>query len=180
MIEKIYILCICHKIEKMESSSVFKQVLKHKGFFSYSDLYAFCYQWLKDEGYSVKENSYTEKVSGAKEILIEWTAEKAVTDYFQNVISLKWHILGMTDAEVERGGKKEKTNKGDLKMTFSAEMQRDYESRWEGKVFNKFLRGIYDKYIIRTTKEEYEGRLKDKAESFVEDTKSFLMLEGKR
>lgn len=164
-----------------ESKQVIKEVIKNKGFFNYSDLYAFCYNWLKDEGFGIAEKEYVEKVSGfGKEIMIEWEAGKKVTDYFQNKIKLKWHILGLQDAEVERDGKKEKTNKGDLKMTFSAEIVRDYEDRWETTKTWKFLRSIYEKYIIRTTVDEYEDRLNGTAESFVEDVKAYLMLEGRK
>jgi len=164
-----------------EKSNVFKQALKHKGYFSFRDLYIFCYDWLKDQGYKVAEEEYTEKLSShGKEVVIRWKAKKKISDYFRNIIEVKWHILGMTDVEVEREGKKEKANKGDLKLSFSADLERDYEKRWEDNPFWKFLRGIYDRYVIRTTIDEYEERLRSKAENYVEQIKSFLVLEGKK
>ncbi|MBC8435042.1 hypothetical protein H8D91_00895, partial [archaeon] len=97
------------------SSEVFKQKLKHKGFFGYSDLYNFCYNWFKDEDYKISEDEYTEKIAGnGKEILIRWKAKKKISDYVENEVSVDWHILGMTDAEVQIEGKKEKTNKGEV------------------------------------------------------------------
>jgi len=42
------------------------------------------------------------------------------------------------------------------------------------------LRGVYDKYIVRTTIDEYEDRLKDVVVEYSEQIKSFLRLEGKR
>ncbi len=161
-------------------SRVFEYTLKHKGFFNFSDLYNFCFQWLQDEGYSnLVEESYQEKITDiGKEIKIKWTAKKKVTDYFQNIIELNWHIIGLQDAEVERGGKKEKTNKGDLRLDFSADLEKDYEERWSDKPIWKFFRGVYDKYIIRTTIDEYEDRLASKTASFVSDVKAFLQLEG--
>lgn len=162
-----------------EENEIFKQVLKHKGFFNFSELYNFCFDWLGDEGFKIAEKSYTEKVSGGgKEIIIEWEAFKRVTDYIKFVISIDWHIRGMKDAEVEREGKKENTNKGDLKMTFRGIFVRDYEDKWEKKPLWKFMRGIYDKYIIRTTIDEYQGRLVGKVIGIVKETKSFLQLEG--
>lgn len=163
-----------------EKDQVFKQTVKFKGFFSYSDLYNFCYNWFKDNKYKLVENSYTEKLSGfGKEIAIDWGAKKKVSDYFKEEISIKWHILGMNDAEVMIGDKKEKTNKGDLKIVISADLVRDYEENWDKTPFYKALRGIYDKYIIRNTKDQYEGRLGDVANEFYEDLKAFLKLEGK-
>ena len=162
-------------------SEVFKEKLKHKGFFSYSDLYNFCYNWLKDEGFSVSEDEYTEKIAGnGKEIIIKWKATKKVSDYIKNEIKAEWHILGLTDAEVMIGEKKEKTNKGEVKITVAANLKKDYESKWDTSPTMRFLRDVYDRYIIRESVKKYEDRLEDKAQDFVEDTKSFLNLEGKR
>jgi len=163
-----------------EEKEVFAQTLKHKGFYNYSETYNFCYNWFKNEGYSLSEDEYTEKVSGAKEILIKWKAKKKVTDYFQQIIEVNWHILGQVDAEVEENGKKIKTNKGEVKLAIKAKLKRDYEETWDKQPYYKFLRGIYDKYIMRTTIDEYEDALADKAQKFVEETKAFLNLEGKR
>ena len=164
-----------------EGTAVFKQEVKYKGFFDYSKLYDFCYNWLVDENYEVFEDEYSEKLSGeAKEVKIRWTAKKKISDYFRNLIKIEWHIIGMEKVEVQQNGKRQKMNKGDLKIKVSADLERDYEKKWEDNPFLKFLRGIYDRYIIRTTAEEYEGRLKGEANEFVEQLKSFLVLEGKK
>ena len=163
-----------------EQNSVLKQVIKQKGYWNFSDLYNFCFDFLKDEGFSIKETQYTEKISAAgKEIIIEWEASKDVTDYFKNLIKVKWHILNMKDAEVERDGKKETTNKGEVKFTIEALLEKDPENVWEKRPFYKFMRSIYEKYIIRTTIDQYEDRLKDIIQRYIGEIKSFLQLEGR-
>jgi len=160
-----------------QKSKVLKQVIKQKGTWNYRDIYNFCFDWLKDNGYGTSENEYTEKISATgKEIQLDWEAKKEVSDYFRNIISVKWHIIGMTDVEAEKEGKKISTNKGELKITITAEMEKDYEKRWEDKPSWKFMRGVYDKYIIRTTIDEYESRLKDETLEFISQIKSFLQL----
>ena len=164
-----------------EEKIVFEQSVKQKGLFPYADLYNFCYNWFKNENYDLAEEEYTEKVSaGGKEIIIKWKAWRKITDYYKYVYEVKWHILGMADAEAEENGKKIKTNKGEVKIVVKAKVNRDYEETWDRVPFYKFLRGIYDMYIMRTTNEQYEDVLVGKAQSFVEDTKAFLNLEGKR
>jgi len=164
-----------------ELNSVLDEVVKHKSFFNYSDLYTFCYNWFKNEDYLLSEDEYIEKMSSAgKEVQIRWVAKKKVSDYYRNVITLKWHILTMTDVEVEENGKKIKTNKGDLKLTFKAELEKDWENSWDKHPFWKFMRGVYDRYVIRTTTDEYEVRLIEKAQTLIEDVKAFLNQEGKR
>ncbi len=163
-----------------EKSEVFNQVLKSKGFWNFTELYNFCFNWLVDEGYNVKEKEYVEKIGGAgKEINITWEAAKKVTDYFKNEVNVSWHILGMKDAEIEREGRKESTNKGEVKITIKGNLVRDQEDRWETKPFWKFMRGTYEKYVIRTTIDEYEDRLEGKMKSYVGDVKAFLQVEGR-
>lgn len=164
-----------------EKSPAFGEKLKHKGFFNFNELYNFCFMWLKDEGFTVFENEYSEKLTGGgKEIVIKWEARKKITDYFRNIIEIKWRIIGLQDAEVEIDGKKIKTNKGDLTMEINGLLEKDWEDRWEKNPTYKFFRAVYDNYIIRSTREEYEDRLTAKAVSYTENVKGFLNLEGRK
>ena len=159
------------------SSNVAKQTIKKKGYWNYSELYGFCFNWLKDNGYGVKESEYVEKLSDfGKEIQLKWEGGRRVTDYFKFVIKVEWHILGMTDAVIERDGKQEKTNKGEIKLSISADLVKDYEDNWDKKPMVKFMRGIYDKYIIRTTIDNYGDVLKDDFKEYISQVKSFLEL----
>ncbi len=158
-------------------SKVYDQKIKKVGFWNYKEFYNFCFNWFKSEGYSLAEKEYTEKnPEFGKEIQLKWEASKKVTDYFKNVISIDWHILGLNSAEIERAGKKEKTNKGEVKISLKAELIKDYEENWEKKVFVKMMRGIYDNYIMRRTNDLYEDDLKDDAKEFISQAKAFLEL----
>jgi hypothetical protein len=163
-----------------EKKRVFNQFVKHIGYWNFKKVYDFSFEWFKDEKYDIYEEKYDERLGEkGKEVIIKWKCEKKISDYFRNVIELKWHILNMEKVEIERDGEKEKTNKGEIKITITADLERDYEENWEKKASWKFLRGIYDKYIMRTTMDQYEERLGEKAASFFSQLKSYLQLEGK-
>lgn len=160
-----------------QKKQVYKAAIKQVGYWNYGDLYNMTFGWLKDHNYAVNEDAYTEKLSGAgKEIQISWVAQKKVTDYFLYEIKLDWHILTMKDAEVEIDGKKVKTNKGEVKITFKGSIVNDYESRWEDKPIWKFLRSVYEKYVIREAVDEYEDDLEDDVRDMIKDTKAFLRI----
>ena len=53
---------------------------------------------------------------------------------------------------------------------------KDYEKRWQDKPVHKFLRSMYEKYIIREAIEEYENDLKDDTKEMIKDTKAFLRI----
>ncbi len=156
---------------------IYGETLSQVGYWKYDEVYTFLFNWIKDNGYNLSEDMYKEKLSGGgKEVIIGWTAGKAITDYFKYQLVLDWHILGMKDAEVEIDGKKTKTNKGELEIRFKANIIKDYEERWEDKPIHKFMRGIYEKHIIRTTIDEYEDDLEDQAKELISDLKSFLRI----
>lgn len=156
---------------------VCKEKLTQVGYWDYSEVYTMLYNWLKDHGYNLTEPNYKEKLSGGgKEIIIKWEAKKMITDYFLYEIVLDWHILGMKDAEVEIDGKKVKTNKGELEIAFKGTVVKDYEKRWEDKPVHKFLRGVYENYVIRATIEEYEDDLEAQTKELISDLKAFLRI----
>ena len=160
-----------------QKNKVFSQTIKQKGYFNFKDLYSFCYDHFSDRGYGVSESEYSENIgTDGKEISIKWEASKKVTDYFKYSISVSFDVGGMKDVEVEQDGKKISTNKGSVKIKVSATLERDYEDTWEKKPFWKMMRGIYDKYIINTTADEYAGRLSGDGKGFIGEVKSFLQL----
>lgn len=164
----------------VEKDIVFSGKIKQSGIFDYKEFYRFCYQWLVDEGYKVIEKNYSEKITPTgKEVEIEWEAKRKITDYFRFVLKIKWRIIGMTTVEVEEGGKKIKMNKGMPEIRLYAILEKDYEHRWESNAFSKFLRGLYDRYVIRARIEQFEGKIFSEGDEFLAQAKSFLTLEGK-
>lgn len=175
--DNLYIIANPISKKMAQKKNVYTEKLTQVGYWNYDEVYKFLFNWLKDEGYGIAETAYKEKLSGGgKEILISWDAGKKVTDYFKRQILLEWHILGMKDAEVEIDGKKVSTNKGELEIKFVANLVKDYEARWEDKPLHKFMRGLYENYIIRTTVTEYEDNLEDECKALIADLKAFLRI----
>lgn len=166
----------------VEKDALFKSKVKHSGVFDFKETYRILFEWLIDQGYDVNEKSYKENIGagGAKEIEIEWEAARKVSDYFRFMITAKWKILGMTSVEVEIDGVKQKMNKGQFEIEIKSILEKDYEDRWSGKPFVKFLRTMYDKYLIKERTEQYEGKLIGEMDEFVAQCKAFLNLTGKR
>jgi hypothetical protein len=157
------------------SSEVLEETIKRKGYWHFMDLYEFCFSWLKNHEFLLKENLYSEKLdTGGKEIKIEWEAERTLSKYFKEEISLSWHILLLNDAEIEVDGKKIKTNKGELKIKISAELVSDYKDEWKNKAIQK----IYEKFIIKDIGEDYEDDLEHTTKEFISDLKTFLEVQG--
>ena len=162
-----------------EKDTIFAGKVRQAAIFDFKELYRFLYMWLIDENYFVVEKTYSEKITPAgKEVEIEWDAKKKISDYFRFNLRIKWRILGMTDVEVEDNGKKLKLNKGNVEIRTEGVLEKDYENRWEKNPFLKFLRSIYDRYVIRTRIDEYESKIHRESDEFLAQAKAFLALVG--
>jgi len=165
-----------------EKDTVFSSNIKYKGIFSFPDFYQFCYDWLKEEtGLEIAENKYEEKLDGeAKEIVVEWFGKKKLTDYFRFDIDVKFRIQRLTNIEINQGGTKIKTNQGTVKMAVKGILVRDYEGKFERSAFNKFMRSIYEKWVITTRINEFEDKIAEDSDEFLSQVKAYLDLEGKK
>jgi hypothetical protein len=166
----------------VELDQLFKSKVRHVGIFDFKETYRILYEWLIDQGYDINEKVYKEVIGAgnAKEIEIEWDATRKVSDYFRFQIKVNLHIFAMTSVEVEIDGVKQKMNKGDFNLEAKCILQKDYEERWTNNPFYKFLRGLYDRYIIPARIEQYEGKLIGENDEFLAQAKAFLALTGKR
>src|SRR3989338_6057640 len=163
-----------------EKDILYKGKIKHNGVLNFKDFYSFLYEWITNEGYFINEKSYSEKVSGdSKDVEIKWEAKKKVSDYFRFVITMNWRILGMKKIAVKKEGKEISMDSGLIEISFSVILEKDYEERWENQPFWKFMRGIYDRYIIRTRIEEYGKKAILELNELINQCKDFLELEAK-
>lgn len=165
----------------VEKDQIFKGKIKQTGIFDFKDFYSFLYDYLMTEDYDVTEKSYNEKVMGeSKDIEIEWDSTKKVSDYFKFQIKIKWKILGMKKTKVKKGDREVTMDSGQVEISFTGTIQKDYEGRWEENPFSKFLRGVYDRYIIRQRINQYEDKLFGEINEVIAQCKAYLSLEGRQ
>jgi len=165
-----------------EKDQIFSSKMKYEGIFLLKDFYRFCYDWLTEETeLIVAERKYTEKLKGdAKEVEIEWVGERKVTDYFKFQVKLKFQILRLKEVEMTQKGVKIKTNQGSVEVKVVGTLVRDYEGKFETTAHKKFLRSVYEKWIIPSRVEQFEDKLIADCDEFLSQAKAYLDLEGKR
>lgn len=165
-----------------EKDTIFSSKIKYDGIFSFKDFYAFCYDWLTEEmGLDILEDKYAEKLSGSsKNIDVEWSGSRKVTDYFKFEVKVKFKIVALTEVEIQDGGIKIKTNKGSVEVKTKGVLVRDYEGKFEKKAFQKFMRSVYEKWVIVSRINEYENKIAGDCDEFLNQAKAYLDLEGKK
>ena len=166
-----------------EKETIFSSTIKYGGIFSFTSFYKFCYEWLVEEtGLDpLSEEKYEEKIKGnEKEILVEWAGERTLTDYFRFDAKVKFEVKGLKEVEINKNGAKIKTNEGSVKITIKGILTRDYDGKFELSAFRKFLRSIYEKWVIPSRVEEFEGKVAGECDDFLSQAKAYLDLEGKK
>jgi len=165
-----------------EEDTIFSSKIKYTGIFNFPEFYNFCYFWLTDEkGLIMSEKKYTEKLIGdSKRVEIEWHGFKNITDYFRYKIKVELIVSGLKKVEINQNGVKIQTNSGKIEIKVKGILSRDYKGKFETSAFNKFLRSIYEKWVIPSRVEEFEGKVMEDSDEFLSQSKAYLDLEGKR
>lgn len=166
-----------------EEETVFSSKIKYDGIFSFKDFYKFCYDWLTEEtGLSdFSEDKYSEKLLGdVKNIDIEWTAAKELSDYFKMKVKVKFVIIALSKVKIKKEGVQIDTNKGSVEIRMKGVLVKDYQGKFDMTGFRKFLRGIYEKYIISSTIDELKEKIASDSDEFLGQAKSYLDLEGRK
>ncbi len=165
-----------------EKETVFASKVGYTGVLSFKELYLFCYRWITEEtGLDLMETKYSEKiVSKGKNLEIFWDGTKDLTDYFRFKARIEFWTYNMEDTEINDGGVKIKANKGKVEIKVKAELIRDYKGKFERDAFRKFLRSIYEKWVIPSRVDQFKSDIAADCDEFLNQAKAFLDLEGKR
>lgn len=159
-----------------EKRTVFKGKIKQAGNFNFKDLYSFIYDFIMEDGYKVFEASYLERVTGdSKYLEIRWVLTKDLTGYFQSVINMDWQIIGLKDVEIEKDGKKVKTNNATIEIKFKGTLVIDYKDQFNTD-FTKYLRKIFDNFVNRQRIDTFEGTVIGDVNDFINQCKGFLAI----
>ncbi|MBU2562164.1 MAG: hypothetical protein KKF68_00700 [Nanoarchaeota archaeon] len=165
-----------------EKDTLFSSKIKNTGIFTFKDFYIFCYGWLADElGLDISEEKYQEGLSGdSKTIEVKWVCERKVTDYFKFQIKVEFIVRGLTNVEIMKENQKISTNKGSVEVKLKGILIKDYQGKFEKNALSKFLRSIYEKWVITSRIDQLEEKLIRDCDEFLSQAKAYLDLEGKR
>ena len=144
----------------------------------YDDFYKKIVRWFELKGYSFREVEYRDiEDAKGKSFEIIWEATNNVDDYAKFVIKMETMALGFQKLEMEKDGKKIKTNKANFTIKIDSKIIMDYQDQF-GNGFKKILREMYDKYIIPSRISNYKQSLEDDTNELMAEIKSFFAMFG--
>ena len=163
----------------VEVSPVFDGKVVHAGIFEFREMYRFLYEWFRQFEYLVQEKKYSEKIKAdGKEVDIEWICLRKISEDYRFRMRVLIRIIKLVTVEVQEGGVSVKRDKGDIEVKFYSYIERDWQNRWDQHPITKFLRGFYERYMLRGRMEFFEDKLKDEVDETMSQLKAFLALMG--
>lgn len=155
-----------------------KKKIEYHGYFDFRDLYGLLKDVIgTDYNYEIIENEYVRDV-GSGEIEVSWECKKKISGYLRYKIYVKIYATGLEEGRVKKGGRKVKMQKGDIEIHLTAYLETDYEDRWESNAFLKFLKGIYNKYLYKSTYESHVEKINQELWSIADELKGFFQIQS--
>jgi len=141
--------------------------------FSMADLFKCLKSWFDRNGYLFYEKEYLDKVKETgKQASVKWAPEKKVDDYVKLHIDVRIKFNNLRDVE----GKHGMMNKGSVSVKFESFIEKDYEDRWESNFLQKFMRSMYDYFVLRDKLDTDKEQLKQDTYAAFNEVKAFLGL----
>lgn len=164
--------------EKMPVVPVIQnQIIKHRGLFNFDTLLEGAPDWMGKHNYDFFQKAHSQKKKpGGGYLEATWVAERKVTEYVKFEISVDFWIRDISDVAVEKAGKTVKMSKGNVEITFSSKMVKDYDKRFSDVPgsFSHFLKEMYERYVIKAKLEALEDKLLFETQDLIEHMKKFL------
>ena len=149
--------------------------VKYKDLFDIKWFYESLQGWLLDNDWMDEEDGpimkdhwesfYGEKSSssGAKELWIQWRMCKPApaAQYLKYYMDFNFHVIGLTNTEVIREGRKIPCHKGEVELTIQAWIAKEYLGKFDESSVLKplkvlFEKRVYHKVLQQRRKELYQ------------------------
>ena len=148
--------------------------VSYKGVFDFDGLYKSLCGWFKKHRYTFNELDYKEfKERGERKLHVKWEGKRRVTDYVVYTIEVGFQLNDYADVKV----KNKKRVGGDLGVKIIAYLAKDYEETWSRKSWLKFIREIYDRFVIGGKNLEMQNELLGEMKILRNEIKAFLNLQ---
>jgi hypothetical protein len=155
----------------------FEASIVYSGRFDYKAFYDFFFNVIKANGYVVTNEAHSQKVrENAEKVKIQWEFERIVDDYTKFTIEVRFLIHDLTQVIVKKEGGEVKLNEGKIDIHIAGSIITDWQKLWEKNFVLEKLRGFYERYLFRSTREQYEVEVYKDVYLIENELKSFLQL----
>jgi len=155
-----------------------KDRITYEGIFSVAELYRLIDEWLLDKDYTKRHPKHVESAKPeGKFVDVTLRPYKNLSDYANSDLTIQLQFSNIKDVTIETSeGTKQKLNQGKVLVTISANLETDYEEKWESKPIFLFIRTIYDKYIYKPITGGFQKQIREDVEQLKDNISGYLNL----
>ncbi len=147
--------------------------LSYQGVFDFKQLVAMLKQFFKRYNYDITEKAYEEKPKGdLKNTVIKWDTDRKLDDYNKAVVKVEMNLSDYKEGYVDGS----KIVDGNFKFKINAEMERDYDDKWQKSAYKKFFRAVYEKFVTGEKQKSVDNSVKDLVENLKKEVKQYLKI----
>ncbi|MBI2107228.1 hypothetical protein HYT57_04540 [Candidatus Woesearchaeota archaeon] len=146
-------------------------MIKKAGLIDLRETYRLMKEWFFQRRYDFIEKEYNDRdFEDGKNIFIKWSSEKKVDDYTKMIIDVTLRGAKLEDVKV--GNKS--LLKGNVSILFESYVYKDYEDNWEKNPVSKFIREIFDKFLVKQHFDKIHKDLKAETYAIFDEVKKYL------
>lgn len=138
-------------------------LIRYKGVFDFEGLYRMMHAWLINKRFYFHEDLYKDKVATpfGNELEIRWTAEKKVTEYIKEYVTVYFHLWDFSEVEIIKDGKKMKMTQSRMEIYMDAMLEMDYTKKFQdsGKFAQQLGKFYQNKVLYWEWRIRYAGAL---------------------
>lgn len=158
--------------------TVDKRKIHYNGYFDMDELYQLLRDIVgQDYRYAIYEEEYSRDMDEG-EAKIDWRCERKETDFIRYRIDITVYVSNLSKGKVKKGGREVRLEQGDIEIHFTAYLESDYMVRWETSAWLKLLKGIYQKYLVKSSYENHQEQVAQDLWSIVDEVKGFFQIQG--
>jgi len=125
--------------------------LRYRGPFRTEDIFQTINKVLEKKQYSKREKKTEESVQPeGKTTFIELRPWKEKTPEVTLMLKIKMHLQNVREAIIEKEGRKQKMQQGDVLIALDAWLLTDYEHHWRMHPVTYFLRAMVNKFLYKS------------------------------
>jgi|GEM_PF-1324926 len=168
--------------------------IRYRMEFHVKNLYVMLHDWFVHEGWVERNKDadwpetfflLRENPTRGNEMWFWWRFEKAPaspeasgnaseSSYYRFHMDVFWHLMGIKDIEVMKGGNKFKTQNADLELVFRGRVECDYGRKWRDNPILKPFHEMFFKRMFKTQIEKRRDEIYRECYKVQEVTKTYL------
>lgn len=147
----------------------------YEGLMEMEKVYREMYRFWKDKGFDILETKHEEKVKddGSKDVHLEWSCEREVTDYAKYSYSISVDATNLKKVIIKSENFQREMEVGKIRFKLNADLELDY-----GKLFKSptqwLIRALLEKFVFKSEVGVHRDKVKQIGYDFLKNMQSFL------